>query len=97
MPDETKPTPTPASKPAPRHKATFARDNLNPGKWNIRVEGPDCTKFEGREVPVTKLDGSQQVEKLGKPFWSGVSDNGAPCCLYKFEQKPKAPPEDVQF
>lgn len=80
------------------HKATFARDKFNPGKWNIRVEGPNATKFEGKKVPVTMMDGTEQEETLDAPFWSGTDDKtGKPVCLYHFTPAPKEAEEEATF
>lgn len=73
-----------------KHKATFATDKRNPGQYLIRIEGPTASAFAGREVPVTRKDDTETIERLTKCIWSGVDDNsGKPVALYKFEAKPK--------
>lgn len=87
-------------KPIPggrQHKATYASDKKRPGSYLIRVEGPHSMEFEGREVPVTRKDNSEQMETLGRGVWTGEDDeSGLPVTLYKFESKPKEkkPPTD---
>lgn len=78
------------------HKATFATDKKNPGKYLIRVIGPNAGAFAGRAVPVIKKDDTETVETLTKCIWLGVDDgtaerpgSGEPAALYKFEEKPK--------
>ena len=67
-----------------KHKATFASDNRN-GGYMIRVEGPNADAFSKREVPVTRYDGTETVEKCEKLIWKGAdSESGKPIALYKF-------------
>jgi hypothetical protein len=47
------------------HKATYARDNRS-GSYLVRVQGPKSNQFAGREVPVTRMDGTEDTEKLTK-------------------------------
>lgn len=77
---------------APRrlHKATFATDKRNPGNYLIRVMGPTADAFIGREVPVTRKDNTESVEKLAGIVWVGVDDEtGQRVALYRFESKPR--------
>lgn len=73
-----------------QHKATYARDKRNPGKYNIRIQGPHATVFEGRVIPVTRKDNSEENEKLLDCFWAGNDeDTGQPVALYHFEPRPR--------
>lgn len=77
------------------HKATYASDKRS-GGYNVRVVGPQATRFAGREVPVTTVKGDEHMEKLIKLLWSGV-DTGTeklqgtnlPVALYSFLSRPK--------
>lgn len=72
------------------HKATYATDNRKPGGYLIRVSGPTADKFSGREVPVTRKDGSESTETLLKCIWSDYDpETGEPVALYRFEAKPR--------
>jgi hypothetical protein len=72
-----------------QHKATYARDKKQ-GGYIIRVEGPNAARFEDREVPVTKKDGTESVETLGTLLWSGNDEEtGKPVALYTFVAKPR--------
>lgn len=80
-----------------QHRATFARDK-RAGGYMIRVEGPMANRFEGREVPVTRRDNSESVEKLTNLVWSGDDEEtGNPVALYKFEAKKKDENLDIIF
>lgn len=71
------------------HRATYSRDNRN-GGYLIRVEGPQANKFAGREVPVTRRDNTEEMEKLTGLIWSGSDkESGNPVALYSFEAKPR--------
>lgn len=73
-----------------QHKATYASDKRNPGGYLIRVQGPHAAAFAGREVPVTRKDNSESLEKLTVAIWAGVDDETAqPVALYRFESKPR--------
>lgn len=92
-----------AKKNGREHKASFAKDSRN-GGYNIRVQGPNANRFAGREVPVTRKDGSESIETLSDLFWSGVdwdeeTQQGTrePIALYHFIQKPKADDTPVDF
>lgn len=77
------------------HKATFATDKRNPGKFLIRVQGPTASAFAGREVPVMRKDDSESMEKLTRCVWAGTDEESKqPVALYHFEPKPKAPADD---
>lgn len=72
-----------------RHKATYASDKRN-GGYLVRVVGPDAAKFGGKEVPVTRRDNSENVEKLEGLVWHGVDkDTSQPVALYRFTQRPR--------
>lgn len=75
--------------PKRNHKATYARDKRK-GGYLIRVEGPYASAFAGREVPVTRMDGTEETEKLSGMIWSGHDrESGKPVALYSFEAKPR--------
>lgn len=72
------------------HRATFATDNRK-GGYMVRVEGPDCSKFAKRQVPVTRYDGTETVETLQNLIWAGNdAESGKPVALYKFVAHPRA-------
>ena len=77
------------------HKATYASDKRN-GGYLVRVIGPHANAFVGREVPVTRNNGSESMEKLTKLVHTGVddgkvvkADEGKKYALYKFESRPR--------
>ena len=73
----------------PKHKATYARDKRK-GGYLIRVAGPYPDRFAGREVPVTRRDGSGSMETLDALIWSGIDDeSGDKVALYSFVAKPR--------
>ncbi len=81
------------------HKATYSRDKKK-GGYLIRVVGPHASEFIGREVPVTRNDGTESVETLTRLIHSGVDDGGVIAAdkgknyaLYQFEPKPRE--EDI--
>jgi len=78
------------------HRATYARDKYS-GGFNIRVEGPRADAFVGREVPVERKDGSEEMEKLTAIVWKGADNDGKPVALYRFEPKEREPIADVEF
>lgn len=79
------------------HRATFGRDKRK-GGYLVRVEGPNSERFSGREVPVTKRDGKETVEKLGALIWMGTDEKtGAKVALYSFEQKKREGAEQIEF
>lgn len=85
------------------HKATYATDKKK-GGYLVRVIGPHAAEFVGREVPVTRKDDSENMEKLTRLIWSGIdsgtADNpgsGKPAALYAFEAKPKGEEDSIPF
>jgi len=79
------------------HRATYSTDKQK-GGYIIRVEGPQCTSFVGREVPVTKRDGAEHLEKLTRLIWTGVDkESGKPVALYGFEAKPRDIKDEIAF
>lgn len=71
------------------HKATYA-SNKREGGYLIRVAGPTAGAFAGREVPVTRRDGSESTEKLTGLIWTGIDDeSGEKVALYHFEARPR--------
>jgi len=86
--------------PKRQHKATYATDKRK-GGYMIRVIGPHAGEFVGREIPVTRKDDSENMEKLTQLVWTGVDTGtpeepgtGKPVALYKFAPKPKDDTED---
>lgn|SRR5574337_327521 len=78
------------------HRATYSRSKQT-GKYRIRVEGPNATRFAGRLVPVTLKDGTEHIEELESVVWSGNDEEtGKPIALYMFVQKPKDT-DDIPF
>lgn len=72
-----------------QHKATYSRDKRN-GGYLVRVQGPNANRFAGREVPVTRKDDSEDIEKLDSLVWAGKDkDSGMPVALYSFIAKPR--------
>jgi hypothetical protein len=81
--------------PKRSHKATYARDSKK-GGYMIRVEGPHAAKFAGKDVPVSRMDGSESEERLNKMIWSGTDEkSGKPVALYSFEPRPREEEEIV--
>jgi len=85
-----------------QHKATYARDKKK-GGYLIRVVGPHAPAFVGKEVPITRNDGTESMEKLTKLIHSGTddgkvnkADTGKPYALYQFEARPRED-EEVTF
>lgn len=77
-----------------QHRATYSRDKKK-GGYIIRVEGPSCAAFAGREVPVTKKDGTVSPETLEHLIWTGNDEEtGKPVAIYSFVAKPKDETED---
>lgn len=84
-----------------KHSATYARDNRT-GKYLVRVTGPHSNKFVKKEVPVTRLDGSESKETLTKVIWSGINEDSekgpvGPVTLYAFEPRPADQVDEFEF
>jgi hypothetical protein len=84
------------------HKATYATDKRK-GGYLVRVIGPHAGEFVGREIPVTRRDDTESLEKLVKLVWSGkdegTKDNpgtGQPAALYTFAAKPRVE-DEIRF
>lgn len=94
---ETKDTATATeTAPARKHKATYATDKRS-GGYMVRVAGPNCDKFIGREVPVITKAQKEQHEKLIRLVWVGVDkESGEKVALYKFEPRAREA-EVVEF
>lgn len=93
------------SKQKRAHKATFAKNKYGAG-FLIRVVGPSASRFAGREVPVTRMDDTEEVLKLDAIVWAGIDEGfekdgkkvkgtGQPVCLYSFTPKPFE--DDAEF
>lgn len=77
------------TQPKPKHIATYATDKKK-GGYLIRVAGEYPERFAGREVPVTRRDGTKSVEKLERLIWTGKdAETGDNVALYKFEARPR--------
>lgn len=77
------------TQPVRQHRASYATDKRN-GGYLVRVEGPRAPDFVGREVPVVRLDQSENKEKLVRLLWKGTDEKtGKPVALYKFEARPR--------
>lgn len=75
--------------PKRSHKATYATDKKK-GGYLVRVAGPHAPDFAGREVPVTRRDGTEGLEMLEKVIWTGKDqESGETVALYKFASKPR--------
>lgn len=80
-----------------QHRATYATDK-RAGGYLIRVVGPRCEAFAGREVPVTTKANTEHMEKLTRIVWTGNDkETGERVALYKFEAKPREPQEEIPF
>lgn len=85
--EKTAPTTTPKAKRA--HRASYSSDKRK-GGYLIRVTGPTPNAFAGREVPVTRMNGTESTEKLLKIVWVGNDkETGEPVALYTFEARPR--------
>jgi hypothetical protein len=81
-----------------QHRATFARDRKK-GGYLVRVEGPHCTAFAGRTVPVTLKDGRENDAELDALIWSGSdTETGKPIALYSMVPSvPRGEQEEMPF
>lgn len=93
------------------HKASFSKDNRNPGKYNVLIEGPNAHKFANKTVPVSKRDGGERDIQLLDCFWFGPDEgredeNGiqieAPKpghfkALYHFKPEERPPEPEYEF
>lgn len=85
------------------HKATYARDKRNPGAYLIRVIGPTAAAFAGREIPVTRKDDTETIEKLLDCIWAGTNNDPnnpsdtRPVALYRFEAHPREEVEEIDL
>jgi hypothetical protein len=85
---------------ARQHDATYAHDKRS-GNYNVRVVGPNCNRFAGREVPVRTKAGEEKTEKLVKLLWTGPDKDvhtqqptGKTAALYSFAPRPRDDAED---
>lgn len=79
------------------HKATYAADKRK-GGYLIRVSGPNAERFVGRDVPVTRRDGTEDMEKLTRLVWVGTDrETGEKVALYGFEPRPREGQEEIAF
>lgn len=85
------------------HKATYARDKRNPGAYLIRIIGPTAAAFSGREVPVTRKDDTETMEKLLDCIWTGNNNDPQnpsdtrPVALYRFEAHPRDDADEIDL
>jgi hypothetical protein len=83
--------------PKRKHRATYATDKRK-GGYLIRVVGPTCEMFVGREVPVTTRGNQEHNEKLTGLVWTGNdAQTGEKVALYKFESRPRDTSVDIPF
>ena len=74
--------------PKRTHRATYGRDKRK-GGYLVRVEGPHCTAFAGRKVPVTLKNGGETEAELDALIWSGKDqETGVPVAMYSMVPKP---------
>lgn len=80
------------------HRATYATDKRK-GGYLVRVQGPYPERFAGREVPVTRRDGTESTERLTRLIWTGLDqETGENVSLYAFEARPReGAEEEVTF
>lgn len=79
------------------HKATYAADKRK-GGYLVRVEGPTPDRFAGREVPVTRRDGTEESEHLDRLIWTGKdAESGKPVSLYTFKARPRDESKKAEF
>lgn len=85
-----------------QHVATFSF-NQRAQQYNVRVVGPHADKFAGREIPVSRLNKPDSIEKLTRMLKSGIDEGkvvpenkGKMYALYSFVQKPRAVEEEEQ-
>lgn len=98
MTEQAEPTTAIPPKKGRQHKATYASDKKRPGKYLVRVIGPNADKFSTREVPVTRKDDSESMETLGRIVWTGTdTETGKPVALYQFTEKEREPDPDFDW
>jgi len=99
------PPPRPAlpSKDGRSHRASYAKDNMK-GGYNVRVIGPNAVKMGRRWLPVTRVDGSENMEFTMGIIWSGVDDGndevkgtGLPVALFSMWKAPKEKADEIPF
>ena len=99
---EPPPEPPLPSKDGRKHRATYAKKkdrnkNVVPG-YNVRVDGPNAHSMSGRWVPVTRIDGTENMEFLRMRVWAGEDDDtGAPVAIYEKWDKPKKVEDEIPF
>jgi len=84
--------------PKRSHRATYGRDKRK-GGYIVRVEGPNCTRFAGRTVPVTLKNGGETEATLDSLIWSGNDqETGKPVAMYSMVAKPPSEEqEEIPF
>lgn len=104
-PDAFVPPPRPElpSKDGRTHKATYAKDRKE-GGYNLRVIGPHAKKMGRRWLPVTRFDGSENMEYALDIIWSGTDDGtedrpgtGLPVALFSMWKAPKEEQDEIPF
>jgi hypothetical protein len=84
------PRPELPSKDGRTHRASYATDNMK-GGYNIRVVGPHATKMGKRWLPVTRVDGSENMEFTLGIIWSGIDEKTEqPIALFHMYRAPKS-------
>lgn len=97
--EEFQPPPKPAipSRDGRSHRATFSRDKYE-GGYNVKVVGPAAKRMEGRWVPVTKKDDSEEMRYLLRLVFGGTDDDtGQPMAIYKCWAEPRKDADAIPF
>jgi hypothetical protein len=85
-----------------QHIATYASDKRK-GGYMVRIVGPHANAFAGREVPITRRDGTASKEILERLTWSGPDTDkegnptGKNAALYTFKAKPRNEDDEIPF
>lgn len=91
------PRPELPSKDGRSHRASYAKDRVK-GGYNVRIVGPSAPKLGNRWVPVTRVDGSENMEYVRDIIWSGTDDDtGQPVALFEMWKAPKDEQDEIPF
>ncbi len=91
------PRPELPSKDGRNHRASYAKDKMK-GGYNIRVVGPSALKMGHRWLPVTRVDGSENMEFTMDIVYSGKDDDtGQPLALFTMWKAPKETEDEIPF